>query len=182
VRITPKGVNFLHDQEAPVQVLRELRSLLQADQQGIPLWLAEVRQELQALGNRLTEQVQDHVRQMAALEKRVDEALRRADLAGPYVPESLAAALPWAVAALAYLQRRRAGGANGHCPLPELFAALRATQPSLALSDFHDGLRRLHDRRAVRLLPPADPGQPLPEPEYALVDGAAVYYLADLGT
>ena len=25
VRITPKGVNWLHDQETPVQVLRELR-------------------------------------------------------------------------------------------------------------------------------------------------------------
>lgn len=180
VRITPKGVNYLHDQEAPVQVLRELRAALHVNRQGLPTVLAELHQELHALGNRLVEQVQSYGQRLEALERRVEEALRRADLAGPSLPDGVAAALPWAAAALEYLDRRRKSGAPGACPLPELFAALREQHGSLSLTDFHDGLRRLHDRHALRLTP-AEPGQPLPEPEHALLDGEAVYYYAAHG-
>jgi hypothetical protein len=44
------------------------------------------------------------------------------------------------------------------------------------MKDFHDGLRRLHDRGALRMVPFDRPAAELPEPEYALVDRAAVYY------
>jgi len=41
VKLTPQGVTFLHDQEAPVQVLRELRTTLQVNRQacrsGLPI-------------------------------------------------------------------------------------------------------------------------------------------------
>ncbi|MBL8799843.1 MAG: hypothetical protein JNM56_38530 [Planctomycetia bacterium] len=178
VKITPRGVNFLHEQDSPLEVLRELRNVLRTNQQGVPAWLADLRLELQSLGNRLLEEVQRYVQRLDALEKRVDEALRRADAAGPSLPDGLTQSLPWALEALAYLDRRTASGANGECPLPELFAALREKHDDLELPVFHGGLRQLHDRRALRLLPAADPDQPLPEPEHALLDGDAVYYYA----
>jgi len=44
---------------------------------------------------------------------------------------------------------------------------------------FHEGLRRLQERRALRLLP-ADDSAGLPQPEYALFDGSRVLYSATL--
>ena len=64
-------------------------------------------------------------------------------------------------------------------PLPELFAALREQVPALVLREFHDGLRRLRDLRAVDLLPVAPGQDALAEPEFALLDGARwLYYVA----
>lgn len=177
VKLTPKGVSFLHDQEAPVQVLRELRTALQVNRQGIPLWLADMRQELQAMEKQLTDRATKYAQGLDALERRIQEALTRLEAARPALPDTLAAAVPWAAGALAYLDKRaERGGVNG-CPLPELFAAVRGENDALSLPGFHDGLRRLAERRILRLLP-GDPGQPLPEPEYALVDGDAVFYAA----
>ena len=178
VKPTPKGVNFVHDHESPVMVLRELRTALETARDGTPAWLAKVGTELQELSCRLTAEVQKYLQRLEALGQRVDEALRRAEAGGPAVPDGVAAAAPWAVDVLAYLDRRQTSGANGHCPLPELFAALREQHAELSLPDFHDGLRRLQDRRALRLFPAADPSQPLAEPEYALLDGVQLLYFA----
>jgi hypothetical protein len=176
VRITPKGVNYLHEQESPVELLREIRAALVTTRQGVPLWLADLRLELQNLEKQLAERMQRYLQWLDALEKRVDEALRRAEAAGPRLSDGLLTLVPWAAEALTYLDRRGSGG-SGACPLPELFTALREKHGELALSDFHDGLRRLHQRQALRLLP-ADASQPLPEPEHALVDGECLFYYA----
>jgi hypothetical protein len=176
VRLTPRGVNFVHEHESPVRVLEELRAVLQTTREGVPGWLAQMRQDLQTMGARLAEDVQRVMNRLDALTVRVDEALRRADASGPPLPDGLSDTVPWALDALGYLDRRRASGAPGECPLPELFTAVREPHAALSLTDFHDGLRRLRDRRALRLLPADDPAQPLPEPEYALLDGTAVLY------
>jgi hypothetical protein len=103
--------------------------------------------------------------------------LRRLEEAAPLLPPDVAETHPWAIDALNYLDRRRNGGAPGDCPLPELFAAVVRRHPALSVSAFHEGLRRLHDRRALRLQPAASRAD-LPQPEYALLDGAAVLYYA----
>jgi hypothetical protein len=180
VRITPKGINWLHDQESPVQVLRELRQTLETTRTGMPNWLAELRQELQTSGNRLMEKAGGHLQRLDALSRRVEEALKRADLAEPQLPDGLAASVPWGIEALTYLKRRCSNGGARECPLPELFAAVREKHSDLSLTAFHDGLRRLSDRHALRLSPPVDPAQPLPEPEHAILDGAAVFYYASM--
>jgi hypothetical protein len=58
-----------------------------------------------------------------------------------------------------------------------LFAAVKDREEGLTVRDFHTGLRRLHDRGVLRLLPFEGAGGP-PEPEYALLDGADMYYFA----
>ena len=62
--------------------------------------------------------------------------------------------------------------------MPELFAAVRRAAPELSLGDFQTGLRRLGDHRALALLPFQGPADTLPEPEFALLDGASVLYYA----
>ncbi len=178
VRLTPRGVRFLHDHESPIMVLRELREELRTTKEGVPAWLVHMRQEMLNLGGRLAEDVQRVTQRLDALSQRVEEALRRSEAIGPPMPEGVAATVPWALDALTYLDRRRKGGAGGDCPLPELFAAVREQHNELSVTAFHEGLRRLSDRRALRLLPFTEPADRLPEPEYALLDGAAVLYYA----
>ena len=50
-------------------------------------------------------------------------------------------------------------------------------EDELTIRDFHTGLRRLHDRGLLRLFPADDNFGPA-EPEYALLDGANVFYFA----
>lgn len=174
VRITPRGVGYLHDKESPVRVLEELRDVLKLTQEGVPVWMAQMQQDLRASGQRLNDEVQRMNRRLETLGQRVEEALRRADVTR--VASSNGATISWASAALAYLDRRQEGGKAGQCPLPELFAALRSQFDDLSIPMYLDGLRRLNDRHAIQLHPFAGSPSDLPQPEYALLDGASVLY------
>src|SRR5205085_2535934 len=100
VRLTPRGTEFLHDQESPGQALKDLQAVLQVSRERVPLWL------------------------------------------------------------------------------PELFTAVREKYPGLSVTDFHDRLRRLRDRHALHLVPFAGQPHEIQEPEYALLDGATLFYYA----
>jgi hypothetical protein len=175
VRVTPRGVEFVHQHESPVQALRDLREVLQMTQEGIPVWMGELRKELQVLGERLTQEAIRIGRQIDALNQRVVETLQRVEAGAPLTPADIKELALWGAEALGYLDKRKAGGVVNYCPLPELFAAVRETHLELTLTDFHTGLRRLHDKGLLRLLPYQGPAE-LPEPEYALLDGPATFY------
>jgi hypothetical protein len=179
VRLTPRGVDFLHDHESPVRALHELGDVLQTARAGVPEWVAEMRQALTLMGERLTEDSRRFQQKLEALSSRVEEALRRLEARGPELPTNIVTAAPWASDALAYLDRRRSTGANGECPLPELYAALANKHADLSLIDFQDGLRRLQRERVLRLRPFTGAPAELPQPEYAIFDnGALLYYAA----
>jgi hypothetical protein len=181
VRLTPRGVEFLHDRESPLIALQELRSTLRLNQQAIPVWLTEMRGALQAMDERLAADAHKWLERLDALARRVDETLRRLEQSAPLLPPEIAQEHPWAIDALNYLDRRRlaagasANGDTSSCPLPELFAALMRLHPDLSVRMYHEGLRRLHERRLVQLQPAASLDD-LPQPEYALLEGAAVFY------
>jgi hypothetical protein len=185
VRPTPRGVDFLHEHESPLRALQELRNTLRLNQQAVPVWLAEIRSGLQALDDRLAADAGKWLERLDALARRVDETLRRLEQSVPLVPAEVAEDHPWAIDALNYLDRRRlaagiptdANGAPAGCPLPELFTALLRHHPDLSLHAFHEGLRRLHERRLLSLQP-ANGLADLPQPEYALLEGAVVFYYA----
>jgi hypothetical protein len=170
VRLTPAGVDYLHDHESPVAALHDLRQALRANQQAVPLWLEEMHSTLRHLEGRLSEDAGRWRQRLEALERRVEEALRRLEAAAPLLPPDVLEAHPWAVDALEYLDRRRAGGA-ADCPLSELFSAVVRDHPSLSVPAFHEGLRKLHERRALQLRPASDPDD-TPPAEYALLLGA----------
>jgi hypothetical protein len=177
-KITPRGVEFLHQHESPVRALHELRDILHTTKQGMPAWVAEMRQSLENLGGRIDEDSQKFAAKLDALSQRIEEALRRLETKGPNLPPTVTTAAPWATEALTYLDHRRLTGANGHCPLPELFAAMAAHNPDLSIGSFHDGLRRLQRERVLRLAPFEGAPNELPQPEYAVLDGATLLYYA----
>ena len=171
VKLTPSGVRFLHEQESPIRALEELRTTLQSAREGVPEWLADMRDRVRALERQLGEDADRFLHHLDALSARVEEGLRRLHAAAPKLPEGIAAAVPWANDALDYLDQR-----GSACPLPDLFAALVPGRPDLSIGEFHRGLRALNEWHALRLLP-AENGEH-PQPEYALTDAGSVYYLA----
>lgn len=174
VRVTQAGVDFLLQQESPLRVLHELRSLLAVSESALPGFLADLQKRIATFQEQVVREVVQMQEQLGRFSARLDAALKRVEV---HVPEGAAGALPWDDAALAYLQQRQSGGLGARCPLPELFAAIQDKEPELTMYDFHSGLRRLHDRGVIGLFA-GDGSDALPEPEYALLDGPHVYYFA----
>ncbi|MFM8275104.1 MAG: hypothetical protein ACKODX_22610 [Gemmata sp.] len=169
---TPKAVAFVHEHDSARSILRELRDVLRTTHAAVPEFMAEARAELARLAANFEEKGAAMLSRLDDLAKRCEAALRRAEARVPQVGAQVAHVVPWATAALEYLDRRSETGARGPCPLPELFHALRTSLPGLTLPGFHEGLGRLHDVRAVRLAPAAE----MTEPEYAVVvDGKLAY-------
>lgn len=170
VRATPKAVAFVHDRDSPKAVLRELRDVIGATRAGVPEWMESAREEIAAVAAKFEKQGAELLRRLDAMTERVEAALRRAEAAGPRLPDPVARVVPWAEEALAYLDRRAETGAADECPLRELFDAVRETRPGLTVPNIQDGLRRLCDVRALRLT--GSPDGSIPDPEYAMIVGA----------
>jgi hypothetical protein len=177
VRLTPRGVEWLHQHESPVVALHELRAALRAGSDHAPRWITEMQATLEALAERLTAEAQKQQQRLDALTRRVEVTLRRLEDAAPPLPRDVLEAHPWAIDAVNYLDRRRNGGATSDCPLPELYEAVRKDPGGPGLGAFHEGLRRLYERKAVTLRPAASLAE-LPQPEFALFDKGTVLYYA----
>ncbi len=175
VSATPKAAPFVHEHDSPKAALHELKDVLTATRAGVPAWLDEARQEVACLSDRFETHAAALLRRLDDLADRIDAAIRRSELQAPAVTDTLAGVVRWASWALECLDRRRTAGHGAACPLPELFGAVHGRFPDLTLPAFHDGLRRLHDSRAIRLRPAAE----MPEPEHALLAEGALMYLAE---
>jgi hypothetical protein len=172
VRATPQAVGFVHEHDSPRSILRELKDVLNATREGVPAFMAEAKAELAALSANFEVRASAMLARLDDLAKRCESALRRAETTGSAIAEPVARVVPWAVDALEYLDKRSVSGGTGDCPLPELFQAVCGRFPDLTLPAFHDGVKRLHDVRAVRLLPTDE----IAEPEYAVVvEGKLMY-------
>jgi len=176
VRLTQKGVDFLLSHESPVRAMDELREALQMTKEGLPAWLAQIRRGFQEQSDKVVDEVKSVLAKLESLSVRIAAALQRAEESAAKLPAEAAAAFPWAQEALAYLDRRREGGAPSPCPLPDLFAAILAKDHDLTMNAFHSGLLSMQDRGVLKLLPFAGPPEEIPEPEYALLDGATMCY------
>ncbi len=173
VRITPLGVQFVHQHESPRAVLAELIQTLRSGPAGLPRWAEEMQAQLFALSRRFKESFEKHERQREQLLRRAEAALGRLDAAAREPLDG------WQLASVEYL-RQRQSAKEGPCPLAELFNALRDKHGELSLGVFHDGLAQMRDRRAIDLVPFAGHLSDLAEPEHALLEGAAVYSAARL--
>lgn len=169
VRPTPKAVRFVDEHDSPKTVLKDLQAVIGETRAGVPVWLADTQAELAALRSSFEDRARQFIEHLDALTKRVEAALRRAEANPSGLTESSARTVAWGIAALEYLDRRTFTGVPGDCPLGELFRAVREQFANLTLSDFHAGIRRLHDLRAVKLTPGS-----AADTEYGLVVGAEV--------
>lgn len=175
VRITPRGVEYLHQHDSPKIVLRQLKELLDRSRTGVPDWLSTLLGQLESMGTQFATGMSRYMQQMEALSQRVESALRR--LEGDAVSRTEGKSpVDWAADALRYLDIRglEAGDGPGPnpCPLGELYRAVAEVVPDLTVRRFHDGLRRLQDHRAIRLIPWAGALGSIAEPEYTLFDGS----------
>lgn len=170
VRATPKGVAFVHERDSPKAVLRELRDVIGETRSGVPLWMADAQREVAATAEKFERQGAEMLKRLDALTERVEAALRRAEVVGFRIPDPVAKAVPSAEFVLDYLDRRGTTTATD-CPLAELFHALQERHPTLTVPEFHMGIRRLADVRAVRLAIGADAD----DPEFALIVGAEMF-------
>jgi hypothetical protein len=169
VRVTQKGIDFLLESESPVHALQELSALLAANQDGLPHWAARMQARIDAATQAMHAEVEVMRQQLELVSRRVAEAIER--LESRRVPTPV----PWMDETVDYLKRRQQVGLGPRCPLADLYATLKAKHVDLTIRDFHAGLRKLHEAETITLLPSAGSGD-APGPEYAMLDGPAVYY------
>lgn len=174
VRATPRAVDYLHQNDSPRAVLREIHQILGQTREGIPDWMHHARDEAAQLAMRFEHQSREILRRLDALNERVEAALRRLEVPSAKLSEPMGQLIPWGEKALDYLDRRASSTAQA-CPLPELFHAIRAELTDITLTAFHDGLRRLSDARLLRLQE-ASP-ESITEPEYALLIQGRMHWL-----
>ncbi|MBM3996886.1 MAG: hypothetical protein FJ303_22460 [Planctomycetes bacterium] len=177
VRVTPHGVNFLLESESPARALAELRDVLAINEQGMPHWLAQMHARLDDLSRRFNDEIGQVRYWLKQIADRTHQALDRIESRQTTPPTE---EVPWAQQTLQFLDRRKKVGLGERCPLGDLFLALKDQHRELALRDFHFGLKRLSERECITLLPGINPAD-APAPEYALLDGAFVYYYVRLG-
>jgi hypothetical protein len=173
VRVTQKGLDFLLESESPVRALAELRDALAVNDQGLPRWAAQMTARLDELSERFHAEVAEIRRCLEQMTQQTTQAIDR--LESGKSGEPVPAAVSWAQESLEYLDRRSQVGLGERCSLADLFAALKEKHAELTIRDFHAGLRRLHEGDLLALWPSNGVGD-APGPEYALLDGAAVYY------
>ena len=99
VRLTAKGVQYLYEHDSPKAVLSEMRTMLAAARSGIPMWQDEMLKSLEKLGSHITEEMARYLAKLDALAKRVDEALRRAEVP-LHLSDVIRELVPWGVDAL----------------------------------------------------------------------------------
>jgi hypothetical protein len=172
VRVTQKGLDFLLESESPAHALAELRDVLAINEQGMPRWVADMNGRIDAIAQQLTADVAEMRVRMEQVAQRVVEAIERIE-ASRQVPAP--DGVPWAQETLEYLGRRKQVGLGERCTLGDLFAALKEKHADMTIKDFHAGLKRMHEGKVLALLPSVRNGD-APGPEYALLDGPAVYY------
>lgn len=176
VRAGPAAVEFIHEHDSPKAILRELRSVLDASRSAIPQWMEQARDEAAQLALRFEHRAAEILERLDKIARTVDATLRRAEAARPQPGAALLRFVPWAVAALEYLDRRQEAAAS-RCTLPELFRALAKQIPELSLGEYQNGLRRLHDARALTLYP-AEPSY-VAEPEFSFLLGREFVWYID---
>ena len=173
VRVTPAGMDYLLDAESPVRALEELRDALAVNEQSVPLWAARMQARVDELSQQIATEVAGMRAQLEAMSRRVAQTMDRMEQQREQIAQETT--VPWGADTLALLDRRRQVGLGARCPLADLFTALREKYPQLTIKEFHAGLADLRRGNAITLLPSSGNGD-TPGPEYALLDGASVYY------
>ena len=177
VKITAKGIRFLHERESPVRALDEALSLLKKEKEATAVGVVRMQERLEEISEKLLQEASHWTQKIESLEKRILDALDRLEQAGPLVPPGLLKEVPWSIEVVRYLQWRRGELDSGKCPLPELFEMLQNAYSYLDCPSFHDGLKKLFQARVIRLEGVSDPAL-MDKPEFALLDSGQVYYFA----
>lgn len=177
VRVTAKGIRYLHERESPARALDEALADLRQEKQDCAGGMSGMKQALEELTLKIMEQAGGWTRKIEGLERRVEDAIVRMEQAVPVVSPAIQEQVPWAIEVVRFLQWRRVEGERAQTPLPELFELVRDIAPGINLGDFHDGLRKLYQARVIRL-ESAEDLSAVARPEFALLEGSQVFFFA----
>ncbi|QEL18489.1 hypothetical protein [Limnoglobus roseus] len=175
VRSLPKAVEYLHDHDSPKAVLRELQEVIGETRAGVPVWMAQARDEAAQLSLRFDHTAREMMKRLDALSERVDAALQRVACATPTLGQGMTRLVPWANAVLADLDWRAAGDSPRPATLSEVFQVANGSDANLSVFGFHEGIRKLCDGGLLTLV--AAPVEDIDEPEYALEIGGQMMWL-----
>ncbi len=176
MRVTQKGLDLLLESESPIRALEELRDALAVHRHGLPDWATQLQATIDSLSRDVAAEIGQVRAKLDQLADRVNESLARFKTTSTSPTPTTT---PWAADALRFLESRHEVGLGTRCSLADLFAALRGKHNGLTLREFHAGIRRLREGAVLTLHPGTQPDD-APGPEYALLDGAAVYYYVGL--
>jgi hypothetical protein len=163
--ITEKGLAYLLGQANPRPVLENLVRAVEARQAQVSELLAAARQMAAGL------------EALKAVAEKVLQQVGKPAANGALPAASANGSETWPAAVMAYLSKWEASSASEDCPLPELY---RQTAHHMTVGQFHDGLRRLHEREQIYLHPWTGPLYDLPEPPYALLIGHEIAYYSSI--
>ena len=174
VRATPLAIQYLDAHDSPKAVLREIREVIGATKSGVPVWMAQARDEAAQLATRFEHFGRELLRRLESLDERVEAAIRRAEVATPKIGDAMRKRVPWSPAVLQYLDAIEASGRQARATLAELFVAARSHAADMTLLEFHDGIRALANGGVLQLKPelPTE----IPEPEYAVEIGGRMMW------
>lgn len=172
-RATPKGIAWLDETQNPKEALEKLLLELATHESNMPVWLADLKGQLQALTQKLHNHLEEQGNQLQKLRSKVETALLRLEKVGEKSLHGKTLA-GWQVDAIVHLERLKKSGAT-QCSLADLYKEVHAAHPELSLPEYHAGLLLLRDHGSVTLLTHPGPIRELAEPEFALMDGPRVY-------
>ncbi len=176
VRATPNAIDYLNNHDSPRAVLRELKDVIGETRAGVPVWMAQARDEAAQLAMKFEHFSQQLLRRLDNLNERVDAAIKRAEVNRPRLGDALNKRVPWAQVLLNYLDQRSANAPDTRCHLGELFAAVRSKTDHLTLLEYHEGIRTLVNAGLLQAFP-GEPGD-LQEPEYAVeIAGKMIWWV-----
>jgi hypothetical protein len=176
-RATPKAMRYLDEHDSPKAVLRELLDVIGETRAGVPVWMAQARDEAAQLATRFEHVARELLRRLDSLDERVDAAIRRAETSAPKVGEAMLRRVPWSPAVLQHLDRLVSNGRAGRASLGELFPIARSIAPGMTLLEFHEGVRALSNGGVLHLEPGA--AGEIHEPEYAVEVGGRMMWWAE---
>jgi hypothetical protein len=177
-RLTPAGVRAILEHGETLTVVRSLAGALQEqvdqyrsmrDRLGL---LADQIQPLTEVVNRLLDKVQPP--DVEAILQKLDRPLTP-----PPAPvrETAPAVAGWLDEVVGLVAEQARRDRLQPLTLPQIFSAIRKRSPEITLGQFHDGLRKLHDQRRVRLTPYTRALATLGDPRNAVfLNGEVMYY------
>ena len=141
----PKGIEFVLEHESPPAGDGRAAGELPLNQEGVPAWLAEMRQSLETLTGGSTRKSRRMSRRLETWTGASTEALRRAQ-DGPVRSRRRGPGAAVVARAVGYLEHRRPAAWAKSCPLPELFAAAQGQGRARPSRTSIAACSRLHDR------------------------------------
>jgi hypothetical protein len=146
-RITETGRQWVMEKSSPLAIAEGLRDSLNAQSEALTdtvratqTQLAEVASAIEQLSRALKEQAERHHQVARALLSLLEQGRKGSP------PEA-----DWLDEAVQIVAERKRQNSMTRPTLPQLYAELRKSHPTLSLTQFHDGLRTLHSQRRILL-------------------------------